>query len=632
MTLTDRLTRAGFDAPRTGLALRTALAASLAFVLAWTLGLEHPQWAGMTVWAASQPVRGQLLEKSFFRVAGTISGTLAGIALVMASTVHPALLVGGLALWVGLCTGIGNLQRGFVAYGTVLAGYTAAMVSLLDSRHPDHVLALGADRLATVLVGVLVATVAGYALARPADGQGLRRAVTGLLADLLDLLAAGGGPEADRAVLSRMAGIEAGLDPHGAGSFRSRREVRGTRAVLLEAIPLLLWRHATGRPQLAPAATRPLATAATALRGGHTAQAEAALSQALQSLPAGSELHGRLDALTRALTLWARATPNLAGPAGAPSRPVILHRDWVGAREAMLRAAGAILVFGAIWLATGWSVGGYMLLGLTVMLSLFSTFDSPVHMMRSVMQGQALGILAALTCRWMVWPLAGSEAQMILLTLPFILLGPLLVGHRRTTRFSFDYNMTLLLVLQPHWPLSGSLAQSLTIGLAVLAGPLGAMLAYRTVYPASLHRRIDALLASMLHDLAALAADPGAPGHAPVWRSRLYHRTLRLVRLSEGAARARVEALDAAVAVLGLGQAILRCHELLADPATPPAVRRALRSVLARARALPERPDRAERALTLLARRLDGTEGRLMRKAAAEIAVLLPPHPAALAD
>lgn len=187
--MTATLERYGFDAARTAFAGRTAVAACIAFIAGWALGLEHPQWSAMAVWAAAQPTRGQLLEKGFFRIAGTISGTLAGIALVLAMQIHPALLVLGLALWVGLCTAIGNLQRGFVAYGTVLAGYTAAMVSLLDAAHPEHVLHLGADRFATVLTGVVTAMVVGAVFAPPAARGALRARLAALVADLLEAAA-----------------------------------------------------------------------------------------------------------------------------------------------------------------------------------------------------------------------------------------------------------------------------------------------------------------------------------------------------------------------------------------------------------------------------------------------------------
>src|SRR5690554_5943688 len=82
-SVSDRLVKLGFDIPRLHFAMRTALASGLAMALAWMLGLEHPQWSAMTVWAISQPVRGMLLEKSLFRGLGTIVGTLFGVVLVL---------------------------------------------------------------------------------------------------------------------------------------------------------------------------------------------------------------------------------------------------------------------------------------------------------------------------------------------------------------------------------------------------------------------------------------------------------------------------------------------------------------------------------------------------------------------
>lgn len=165
----------------------------------------------------------------------------------------------------------------------------------------------------------------------------------------------------------------------------------------------------------------------------------------------------------------ALADPGLrAGPGAPPAReaafPVILHRDRVMARESALRATGALLLAGAFWQATGWEAGAFLMLGLSVMVSLFSTFEDPGAVLPHVWLGQACGVLAALACRWLVWPLAGGEAQLILMMAPFILIGPLLMAHRRTGAMSFDYNMGLLLMLQPHWPLAGSLAGSLQMG------------------------------------------------------------------------------------------------------------------------------------------------------------------------
>ncbi|WP_434286852.1 FUSC family protein [Celeribacter sp. SCSIO 80788] len=605
------LTARGFDTVRMGFAFRTALAACAAFVLAWAIGLEHPQWSAMTVWAASQPTRGQLWEKSLFRLLGSVSGTVVGVLLVLAMQIHPALLVVGLALWVSACTWIGNLQRGFVAYGTVLAGYTAAMVSLLDAAHPDQVLHLGVDRLATVLTGVVVATIVGSIFAPAAASGELRERVRRLLSDMLDKAASATPTEAEkRALLNELAAVEEGLDPHAAGSIRSRQTIRATRALLIAATPLLLWKHG---PAQAPAFRAGLAGASKALADQDIPAARAALTQAAATEGLSPRLSETLTAVEAALDDWHAQSHKRRSPSEiAP--PVVLHRDWVGAREAGLRALGALLLFGGLWLVTGWSVGPFMLLGLSVMISLFSTFENPAQMMKSVFYGQILGVTGALALRWLAWPLAQNEMQMILLTLPFILIGPLFVGHRRTVTMSFDYNMVLMLMSQPHWPLTGSFGGSVAAGLAVIAAPIAAMAAYLTVYPANLKRRIDTVMQAMIHDLRALAADPNALQARAHWQARLYHRTLRLVRLSERSNRAHLAALDAGLAVLNLGHAAMWCHRIVADPAQSAVDHAAAREALRELAKMGSAPQQAYAALTRLSQR-PGPEAALFREA-----------------
>lgn len=604
---------------------QTAVTACLAFVVAWLLGLEHPQWAAMTVWAASQPTRGQLLEKSFFRFAGTVIGTIAGVLLVMAMTIHPMLLVLGLALWVGGCTFLGNLQRGIVAYGTVLAGYTAAMVALLDAAHPQNVLHLGADRLATVLTGVLAAGLIGYLLARPLPSELLRQRVEALLADLMEWLARPAGdadPDADRMLLSELAAIEEGLDPHAAGSIRSHREVHEVRGVLIAAVPLLLWRR-DGVGTLGDASAAKLAAVAEHFRADDLPAAIAALVSATEETRPEAALRAELANLSAALAQWRQSAGKEVAPSERPLRlRVVLHRDWAGAREAMVRATGSLLFFGAIWLVTGWSAAVFMLLGLSVMLSLFSTMENPARLMRSVFLGQVYGLIGALICRWLVWPLATSELQVVLFTLPFILLGPFLVSHHRTRAASFDYNMVMLLLLQPHFPLAGSFGASLAAGLAVIAAPLAAMAAYNYVYPPTLRRRQDVLMAAMLHDLADLASDATALSRRPIWQARLYHRTLRLVRLSERSERANVEALDAGLAFLNLGHAAMRCHELLEGANRSESDRRALRNTLTRMQQVKMPLAQTKRALDKLGRRFSDDDAAIFHNAGSGIGTL----------
>ncbi|ATN36877.1 hypothetical protein ACO34A_24175 (plasmid) [Rhizobium sp. ACO-34A] len=473
--------------------------------------------------------------------------------------------------------------------------------------------------MATVLTGVVVAMVVGLLFAPAAAPGALQARVRGVLADLMQALAdhcRGHGSEHDAAyrLLSDMAMIEEILDQHGAGSLRARREARQTRLLLGVTIPVLL-RLRGDAPERSGACAEQLEQAAIALRSGDPAAAREAMERVLAAVP-GSDLAAVLGPLAARLGDWECEE---TAPRDAPE-PVALHRDWIGAREAMLRAMATIGVFGALWLVTGWSAGAYMLLGLSVMLSMFSTFDSPTTMMRSVFVGQSLGVIGALACRWLAWPMAETEAGMIALTMPFILLGALLVGHRRTVTKSFDYNMVLLLMLQPAWPLVGSFGNSVLIGLSIVAAPAIAMLAYRMIYPAGLQRRIATLISMMLHDVQDLAADAGALGRRRLWRARLYHRMLRLVRMAERSGRSDLPVLDGCLALLDLGHAVMHGHELLARSDITSGERRALKSALGRLQRVATASERSCATLRQAARRLAGPDAVIFTRAADALA------------
>lgn len=612
------------DRDRLAYGLRTALGAALALALAWALGLEHPQWAGMTVWAASQPVRAHLIEKSAFRGVGTLVGAVFGALLAgLAARTGggPALLVAGAALWLGLCAAAGNLLRGFAGYGAMLAGYTAVMVALLDSGHPQDVLPLALDRTATVLTGILVALGIGLLLTpRGAEAEiprRLRRSGAGVLRDVAAALRRPA--PADEAALAlrlaELARLDEEIDGEGAGSLAARREARSRRETVMAQVAVLLWlraRAAETRPDPARAAAV-AAIAALYDAAAPAPERRAALARAAR---------GAEPDLRRALADLGAALPRRdEGPApDRPPAPLALHRDWTAAREAGVRAALAMLAIGAVWVATGWAGGPMVMLGTAIMTSVFSTSDNPFAILPKVAMGQALGAALAIACRWLVWPHLGGEAAMILAMLPFILLGGVMTGVPRLQIQAFDYNMVLLLLLQPAWPLGGDLRHALGVGAAVASAPLVAWLAFRLIHPPSAARRGAALLGAMVREVEAMAARPEA---APVsrlrrarrWRARLHHRLLRLIRWTERSGGAAEAAARAGLALLLAGQAVLAMEARLADPALGASGRRRLLLACARCAALGRAPGRAARALAAAAR-LGGRDAPLLAAAA----------------
>jgi uncharacterized membrane protein YccC len=611
----------GFDLPRLNFALRTAIAACLALLVAWSIGLEHPQWSAMTVWAAAQPTRGQLLEKSFFRIFGTLVGVVAGVALVAVSGADPRPLVIGLSLWIGICVAAGNLLRGYVSYGAMLSGYSASMVALLDTAHPDHVLALGADRAATIMVGVLTALLIGWLLTPSAAEQEMtgrmRRVTARLLRDLATSLRHGNATALDdeqRSLLAEMAAIDEMLDPHGAGSRRSRQAVRAMRTVLSVQISLLLAGRRGGHGQ-SDAVADLLDEAAVGFEGGNGSDGPLALiDRAADRAGLQGDLGEALQSLSQAIRTYRIALGqdvevNAAVTQG--SHPVVLHRDWVGARQAAIRAMLCMLAVGLFWVVTGWTAAPFLLLGLSIMTTIFSTFDNPAQTMRFVLLGQVFGGAGALACRFLAWPIAANELQVVLLTMPFILVGALFFSHRRTLPSAFDYAMVSLLLLHPEFPLPGDLSTMLSSVVAVVTAPFVAILAYRMIFPLNAGARLETLISMMVHELQDMARAEDASQHRLTWRARLYHRLFRLIRFAERSGGTHRDVTDGGLAVLSIGYSILSLQDLVRNGSLSDSEERATRAALQRLKKIGSEPQKAAIALDRAASRLLGRYERV---------------------
>lgn len=629
MTFRLRLARHGFDAERLAFALRTALGACLALLVAWLMGLEHPQWSAMTVWAASQPVRGMLIEKSLFRALGTVVGTAFGILLIYLAGGDNLTVMLGLVLWVGLCAGAGNALSGLASYGTLLSGYSASMVALLNTADPSGgILALGQDRLLTVMTGVVVALLVGLLFTRRREDDELqvraRRVTTEMLRHVARRLAADQSAPAIRrgALLSEIAAIEETLEAHGAGSLRSRHSARSLRAILMANVAGMLW---TKHPRV---------------QNAHSQAIAIALSEAALAIEADSSLQTILSHLKRAQTLCTdapRLSDALQQLIGALEqrehyvrtgktdtarlkRQFILHRDWVAARETWIRTTALLLLVGIGWIWSGSPVGAYVLLGTSVMVTLFSTMENPAWIMRHILMWQFIGAIAALVCRWLLWPMAGSELQMVLMMMPFILIIVIPFAHHRTMTGSMDYSMVLLLLLQPAYPLAGTVAGSTAIAMAVVAGPLLAYIAFRLIYPTDARRRRATLKGMMIHELRGLAEDGDAAQKQQLWRSRLYHRVTKLVHWTNKVGEPTGSATRGSYAVLDIGNALISLQQLLRDGVLNAEQMRQVRGALKTMESLDRDPESCAQVLAKLATRLEQAElpGAAQLNAAAE--------------
>ena len=605
------LTGRGFDVPRLGFGLRTAVASCLALLLAWLMGLEHPQWAAMTVWAGSQPVRGMLVEKSLFRALGTVIGTLFGVLLVLLAGDNLPLMVLSLSLWIGLCVGIGNLLSGLISYGTLLSGYSATMVALLNTQQQTgQILLLGGDRLLTVMTGVVLGLLVGL-LFTPRNAEDplagrVRRTTSDLLRAMAAVFAGNSsetrGQTAHR-LLKDVADTEQLFDAGAAGSLRGHRSIRALRALVQAQVSTIYWiRSSRNLPTDAQMAALLENAAqvvdATASAGEQLRALEAAVAGCTEQTTA-RVLRQLLDSQREHL-----ATEGEHISMAVIRSPVVLHRDWTGARQAALRAVGLLLLIGSAWIATGWAIGAYVMLSTSVMITLFSTFETPSKIMRDILVWQAIAAVAALSCHWLLWPLATSEWQLIALLFPFILAIVPFFAHPRVASGSLDYVMALLLLSHPVLPLERTFSDSLSIALAVVSGPLLAYIAFRTLWPADARRRRQHLTAMMLNEIAGMASNPLAPVRHSIWRARLQHRLLKLIQSVSRSAEPLQTTISGGLAVLAVGDAIQQLQLLQLGQQPSSSVQRRIDLALLRLQRLSDNPEAAARGLRRVADQL----------------------------
>lgn len=586
--LTTWLAARGFYVPTLVFALRTALAAFAALAIAYALGLEHPHWAAMSAWAASQPMREHLLSRGIYRFAGSVVGVAYAVLLVLVAQDSLWVLAVGLSLWGGACAFLGNLQRGYMVYGCMLAGYSAAMVVLLHHGPAVGVWALAGDRMLTVTTGVMSALCISWCFAPRRDALLLISQSRQALAQVLQAAVAqlrrqpepeGLGAAGLQAGLARVEGL---LDLYREGSRTARQTTTALHWQQHQAMELVYClaqaqeRTVPGAAgeQEAPAAPAPDGDAGTALPAALDALCRAlrqppaaslapALREAIRTCEAAVQqfrdarakvpivlnaLYLLLQEMRRAehaeqsdLPRDARVPRPAAHRTEQRADPLPLHRDWVGARQAAIRAGGTLLVFGALWAATGWRLVAFGMLGLSVMLLVFSAFENPHRTVAYVLRGQVIGAALALACQWLVWPWVHSGWAMVWTLLPFVLLAALAFAHKRTAAGGMDINMAMFILLAPVFPYTVNIGASLSMALAVVSGPALAWLVYRGIYPTNALHRMRTLAQMMVAEVPALAqrmVHEGKPSLQPAmpagfWQARLHHRMLRLARWSE---------------------------------------------------------------------------------------------------
>jgi uncharacterized membrane protein YccC len=566
-------------------ALNSFAAAMLALYIALAVGLPRPYWAMATAYIVSQPLSGAVRSKAFYRVAGTILGGLATVALVPNLVNAPSLLCLALALWVGGCLTISLLDRTPRSYVLMLAGYTAALIGFPLVNQPAAAFDVAVARVVEIGLGILCASLMHSLVFPRPVGQALQQRLGEWLrgADrwALDVLGEAPGAVAarDRAQLAVAASeihMLASHLPFDTSRLRdTRAAVRALHDRMLLLIPVLSGLtdrlgaiEAEGGLSAEAAAIRD--AAAAWIRAGAPDAERAALLARISAYEAAAigadwralltdslllRLRDMVEALGDAHALLAHlCAPDAPIPAAAAEaiaaagrRP--LHVDLPLALLSGATAVIAILISCALWIGLGWTDGMMAAMMTAVFCCFFATLDDPAPQIASFGLYALLSLpLAALYLFAILPAISGFALLTLALAPPLIVLG-LYIAEPKTTGRALPFIITFLNALALQESFQPDAAAFLNSNLAQFVGVFVSIIVTRTLRSISTETSARRLLRRTWRGVAALARSRAAPEHG-LFAARLVDRLALLTPKLAGAGERRDQIGEAALADL----------------------------------------------------------------------------------
>lgn len=610
-----------------GFAGRTTLSALAALYAAYALQLESPYWAATTALIVANPVYGQIVSKSVYRVAGTVAGGVMAIVLAALFAQAPELFLLGLSLWIGACMTAATLLRNFTAYGAMLAGYTTAIIALaVVPEHPLLTFDTALARGAAIFIGIASSAVVSGLLKPGGAARTLEVRMRGTLAEAAFLLA-------------RL------REPDPVAEFKPRRRQLGREILALDALigfaaaeSPRIGEHKEGLVGIAGA----LLHAVTGLGGVGFAYlrfgpeeregeiVRAAFDEAadaahdMSHFLEGGPLPDYDPARERLARLAFRARAK-----GDPSAvPVLIHRlretlehlglaakgwaEWRAGRpiDARLRsrfdfhsdrgealrngARCALITFasGVFWIATAWPDGATLVTIVGIFCCIASTQKDPLAFGKPFLEGVLILIpVAGFLSYGLLSKVEGFVPLAVVVAVP-VVLGALAASSpdRRVAGIGISCLTVIMTLLALRNPMQYNFGAFLNNALATLAGAGFAIAGSAFFLPIDPRRRARRLIRSLCgaaEELATIRPGPGpgpGPGALPdrsAWESRMYDRISESMPYLSSQAE-ELEVLDSAYAALQIGASLIDLREEAESPCALPAWRETVHGALDR--------------------------------------------------
>ena len=572
--------------------LRLWASVCLTLYVAFWLELDNVYWAGTSAAIVCQPQLGASLRKGWFRMIGTLVGTVVVVVLTACFPQDRALFLGGLALWCAACGLVTTLFRNFAAYAAALAGYTAAIIAAdtlgATGGASTEVFMLAVWRATEICIGIVSA---GVVLAAT-DFGGTPRQLAALFASLCAGIMgqfvgalASAAPELQdtQSVRREFVRRTIALDPTIDQSLGESSRLRYHSPILQNAVEGLFgalagWRavanHVARLPhdearreagvilQILPKEVRSPSAHWTADPTGLQRNYEAA-ARRLIALPASTpSLRLLADQTAKLLVGMAQALNGLAllvsdQTQTPPQRGEIRLRvaDWLPAFVNAGRAFVTIGVVSVFWIVTGWPGGAWAIAFAAVTVLLFAPRADQAYTMGMLLTvGTLLAAIFAAGIAFAVLPGLPNQtfgAFGAVLGLYLVPSGASMAQPRFTPMF-IGMTANFVPMLAPSNPESYDQAQFYNQALAIVAGAGAGALSFRLLPPLSPAFRTRRLLALTLRDLRGLARGRTRED----WES---HVQGRLVAMPDEATPLQRAQLAAALSV---GSGILQLRQI----------------------------------------------------------------------
>ena len=456
-------------------AAKTTASALIALLVAFTFNLDQPYWALLTVFIVSAPQQsGLVLAKSFYRIIGTVIGAAVALLLVALCAQERVLFLGGLALWIGLCTFGSQYARNWAAYSFVLSGYTAAIVGIPGALDAGNAFYTATGRITEISLGIIVAATVSHVVLPISLVPSLMQAVADARAGLADyavaLFSAGDTAPLRSKLLGQVIEIEnlrasAIFEDRGIRDRSDSLRLLDTALINAVGVAQLLRRmlDALGRtcPSTEAGIDDAIAEATAAIKAWRAAAIDAAglgrcLFRARARLPLvwqlcrdpsapDEEVIRRVAVIAKlreffaALTTYAEAHEVfVSGEIPLPHWIGFARsNDPVGALWTGLRAALAVFLVSGFWILTDWAHGSTAAILGAVATARLATMATAVPVAVAATLIFALSTIPAFIIVEVLLPLADGFGMFALAVAPMLFLCALLMAHQKTTLIGY---------------------------------------------------------------------------------------------------------------------------------------------------------------------------------------------------